>query len=340
MNNHFLRINNLSAPFRFALCLALPFMFLSPTARADQLPEGLVGDWSLNLDSGMPAWMRVVEKEGQPKVYIRFYIGPTGPYDAELVAGRLKFEVKRKKKQGAATVTKVDVGLTNGTLDGMIHRQLADGTSERDKFTGSKIPPMPASAPDLSKVRFGHPIALLNGKDLSGWQPHETDKVNGWSLEDGLLKNTTPKTDFSPTGAFANLKTEAKFEDFWLHVEFLVEENRNSGIYLRGMYEAQVVDRNSRMQGIQGVGAIFGTIAPKFNAGKPGGEWQTYDITLVDRYITVVLNGQKVIDNQPVSAPTAGAIQTNPAKPGPIYLQGDHTAVSYRNMYLAPVLSN
>ena len=197
---------------------------------------------------------------------------------------------------------------------------------------------MPTSPPDLSKVRFGHPIPLLNGKDMTGWRTYESDKINGWTIEDGLLVNHTTKTDFSATGDHANLRTVDEFEDFWLHIEFLVGAQRNSGIYLRGMYEAQVVDRDSRMQGISGVGAIFGQIAPSTNAGKPGGEWQTYDITLVDRHITVVLNGVKVIDNQPLIGPTAGAIYTDPSAPGPIYLQGDHTAVKYRNIYLAPVI--
>ena len=89
---------------------------------------------------------------------------------------------------------------------------------------------------------------MFNGKDLTGWRPHEPDKKMGWGVKDGLLTNTTPKTDFSATGDYANLKTDATFEDFWLHIEFLVEEQRNSGIYLRGMYEAQVVDRDSRMR--------------------------------------------------------------------------------------------
>jgi hypothetical protein len=178
--------------------------------------------------------------------------------------------------------------------------------------------------------------AQMVPEGLAGdWSLEIASGLPGWmsvAEKDGMLVNTTPKTDFSATGDHANLKTEAVFEDFWLHIEFLVESQRNSGIYLRGMYEAQVVDRDSRMQGIQGVGAIFGTIAPTENAGKPGGEWQTYDITLVDRHITVVLNGVKVIDNQPVPRPTAGAIHTNPAAPGPIYLQGDHTNASYRNI--------
>ncbi len=309
------------------MCVLFSTAF-SSTADAEEL----AGDWSLDLESGLPAWMRVQEREGNPWVYLRLYVGSAGPYkDVEQSSGRLKFAVK--KNNNAKTTTTVDVGMKAGKLDGVIVRQSPDGSTERETFTGTKIPPMPAVAPDLSKVRFGHPIALFNGKDMTGWKVHEPEKKNGWSVEDGVLKNTTPKTDFSATGDYANLETEAVFDDFWLHIEFLVEEQRNSGVYLRGMYEAQVVDRDSRMQGLQGVGAIFGMIEPSINAGKPGGQWQSYDITLVDRHVTVILNGEKVIDNQPVTGPTAGAVHTNPAEPGPIYLQGDHTNVSYRDIY-------
>lgn len=305
------------------------------TARAQELS----GDWSLDLESGMPAWMSVQEREGKSVVYMRLYVGSAGPHkDVEESNGRLQFTLNRDKPE--KTSSRVDVGIEDGKLEGVITRQLADGGTERELFTGTKIPPMPSEAPDLSKVRFGQPRSLFNGKDLTGWKAHEPDKKMGWSVEDGLLKNTTPKTDFKATGDHANLETEAVFDDFWLHIEFLVEEQRNSGVYLRGMYEAQVVDRDSRMQGIQGVGAIFNLIEPSKNAGRPGGEWQTYDITLVDRHVTVVLNGEKVIDNQPVTGPTAGAVRTNPAKSGPIYLQGDHTNVSYRDIYLAPVLKD
>ena len=305
---------------------------LFSTAQAQELK----GDWSLDLDSKLPAWMSVQEEAGKPVVYFRLYVGSAGPHQEVVQSDRrLKFTLKKNKKSKKTTT--VDVGLKDGILDGVIVHAAPDGSSQREKFTGKKIPTMPP-APDLSKVRFGQPISLFNGKDLTGWKPHEPDKKMGWSVQDGLLKNTTPKTDFKATGDHANLKTEALFEDFWLHIEFLVEEQRNSGIYLRGMYEAQVVDRDSRMQGLQGVGAIFGMIQPTKNAGRPGGQWQTYDITLVDRHVTVVLNGEKVIDNQPVTGPTAGAVCTNPAEPGPIYLQGDHTNVSYRDIYLAPVI--
>ena len=318
---------------------AVVLLICAFSTKAAPVPAELLGDWSLDLDSGEPAWMSVGEKE----VRLRVYVGPEGPYPIAKVAnGRIHFERRKRRKQNGRRITvstAVSVGITNGKLDGVILRPPRDGgEKETIRFTGKRIPPLPKSPPDLSQVRFGHPIPLLNGKDLTGWRPHEEDKIFGWSVKDGMLVNETPKTDFSATGDHANLRTVAEYEDFWLHAEFLVAAQRNSGIYLRGMYEVQVVDRDSRMQGIQGIGSLFGRIAPSVNAGNPPGEWNTYDITLVDRHVTVVLNGVKVIDNQPVIGPTGGAIHTDPASPGPIYLQGDHTAVKYKNLYLAPVL--
>jgi hypothetical protein len=306
---------------------------------ADSIPTNLLGDWSLHLDSGEPAWMSVGEKE----VRLRVYVGPEGPYPIDKVEnGRIHFERKTRRKKNGKRIsvsTAVSVGITNGKLDGTFLRTPRDGGDrETVRFTGKRIPPMPKTAPDLSKVRFGHPIPLFNRKDLTGWRAHEKDKKFGWSAKDGMLVNETPKTDFSATGDHANLRTVAEFEDFWLHAEFLIGAQRNSGIYLRGMYEVQVVDRDSRMQGIQGPGALFSRIIPSENAANPPGQWNTYDITLVNRHVTVVLNGVKVIDNQPVIGPTGGAIYTDASAPGPIYLQGDHTAVKYRNIYLAPVV--
>ncbi|MEP3477746.1 MAG: DUF1080 domain-containing protein [Fuerstiella sp.] len=321
----------LTRTFGIALAICLSHV----TASADDL----IGDWSLQLDSGKPAWMTVKQLGDHPEATLRLHVGPDGPHqNFKWADGRLTFTLRQNKK--AKGVRSVNVGITDGKLKGMLTSISKDGTVTQDKIVGKKIPPISSSQPDLSKVRFGHPISLFNGKDLTGWRPHESEKVMGWSVEQSLLVNTTPKTDFSATGAYANLRTDAVFEDFWLHIEFNIAEARNSGIYLRGMYEAQVVDRDSRMQGLQGVGSIFGRIAPSKNVGKKGGEWQTYDLTLVDRHVTVVLNGVKVIDNQPVAGPTGGAVFTDPTLPGPIHLQGDHTSVKYRNIYLAPVIKN
>lgn len=309
----------------------------------ESIPKGLIGDWTLDLTTNEPAWLKIEVVENKPVVYMRVHVQSAGPHKiSEVKNGRLTFPIKIKREGEAGpeiTTNTVHVGLKSGKLDGVILNESLEDPYKRITFTGKKFPPMP-DRPDLSKVRFGHPVSLFNGKDLTGWHLYNSKKKNGWKVVDGLLVNETPKTDFGSTGSYGNLQTKEKFEDFWLHIEFLIEGNRNSGIYLRGMYEAQVVDRDSRMQGLQGVGSIFGRIAPSVNAGKQPGEWQTYDLTLVDRHVTVVLNGIKVIDNEPVEGPTGGAIHTDPTTPGPIHLQGDHTSVKYRNIYLAPVIKN
>ncbi|MEM6689697.1 MAG: DUF1080 domain-containing protein, partial [Planctomycetota bacterium] len=257
-------------------CCILLVASLEPVANADEF----TGDWSLDLDSGTPAWMRVSEVDGETEVRFRLHVGSDGPHrNVERSEGKLRFVLRQNKK--AAVKKNVEVAFDNGKLTGVILSTDVNGEISEDRFTGEPISPIGTTPPNLSMVKFGHPQSLFNGRDLTGWRPHEADKINGWSVQDGLLVNTTPKTDFSATGAYANLRSEEEFEDFWLHIEFLVEQNRNSGVYLRGMYEAQVVDRDSRMQGKQGVGAIFGSIAPIKNAGRPGGQWQTYDLTLV-----------------------------------------------------------
>jgi hypothetical protein len=308
---------------------------------AGSVPEALQGDWTLTLTSGRPGWISIQEVNDAPRVSMLVDVGTVEPLQGvESRDGHLHFTLRtqRQGRGGAVLSTDtVDVWAEAGKLRGEILHKPAAGEAHRDAFHGKRLPPLPP-APDLTKVRFGEPVRLFNGKDLSGWRLHLPGKRNGWSVEEGLLVNNTPKTDFSATGAYGNLRTEAVFEDFHLHIEFLIERDRNSGVYLRGMYEAQVVDRDSRMQGIQGAGSIFGRIAPSQNAGKPGGEWQAYDLTLVDRHITVVLNGVKVVDNQPVVGPTGGAIHTDPTAPGPIYLQGDHTSVKFRNIVLRPVV--
>jgi hypothetical protein len=202
---------------------------------------------------------------------------------------------------------------------------------------GKRLPPLPPK-PDLSKVKFGQPIRLFNGVDLTGWKLIDPRKINGWKVKEGELVNETPKKTFDAFAPYGNLRTERTFGDSKLTIEFNVPPGGNSGIYVRGAYEAQVVDRDSRMQGLQGVGAIFSRVKPTKNAGKPGGQWQNYEVTIVDRHATVVLNGETVIDNQPVIGNTNGAFQSDVTRPGPLHLQGDHTSVRYRKIVLYPVI--
>ena len=139
-------------------------------------------------------------------------------------------------------------------------------------------------------------------------------------------------------GAHTNIRTEREFEDFNLTLEARTLKNSNSGVYLRGIYEVQVCESYGRPVDPHNMGAIYSRICPTVAAEKPIGEWQTLDITLVDRHVTVILNGQTIIDNQPVLGCTGGALWSDPLRPGPIYLQGNHSDIDYRNIVLRPVV--
>ena len=137
---------------------------------------------------------------------------------------------------------------------------------------------------------------------------------------------------------YGNIRTEQEFEDFKLTLEVNVPAHSNSGVYLRGMYEIQVLDSYGKELDSHNMGGLYSRITPSQAAEKPAGEWQTMDITLCDRHVTVILNGKTIIDNQPAYGPTGGAMSADVFKPGPIYLQGDHGKVLYRNMVLTPII--
>jgi hypothetical protein len=86
------------------------------------------------------------------------------------------------------------------------------------------------------------------------------------------------------------------------------------------------------------MGALYSRITPSVNAEKPAGQWQNFDITLVARHLTVVLNGVTIIANQPILGITGGAITSDEFKPGPLLLQGDHSNAEYRNFRLRPIV--
>ena len=170
-------------------------------------------------------------------------------------------------------------------------------------------------------------MPLFNGKDLTGWHPSDP-KLPAWKVENGTL--------VSP-GRGAELITDAKFQDFKLHVEFNCARGANSGVYLRGRYEVQIASDYGRPPGMHGTGALYTRILPSVNAGKPPGEWQTYDIRLVGREVTTVLNGQKLYEKRVIDGLTGIAFDPFEGRPGPIELQGDHGGVEFRNVVLVPL---
>jgi hypothetical protein len=156
----------------------------------------------------------------------------------------------------------------------------------------------------------------------------ELASATSWRVENGTL--------ISP-GHGPELIGDAKFEDFKLHVEFNCAPGSNSGVYLRGRYELQIEDDPAPEGPTMRTGGIYGFLAPSPEQPRKPGEWQAYDITLVGRVVTVVQNGQTIIDKQEIPGITGGALDSHEALPGQIYLQGSEAGhVAFRNITLTP----
>jgi len=329
-------------PKRLAFALGAVGLLATSLVAAE---NPFVGRWALTIPGGGAGWLGVAEEGGQLKGSILWGGGSVLPVastkveEDTLVVTRVN-ESRQKDADGKTVVKKTTETIT-ARLDGD-NLKLTTSTAGDDgkvrgpaAFTGKRIPPVP-SAPDLAKVKFGEPIALFNGKDLSGWKTIGNDP-SAWKVVDGILRNEAVQKPGAHK-SYANIRTEREFEDFNLQLEFRVPEDGNSGVYLRGIYEVQVANSFGRRNDPHNCGALYSRIMPSENVSKPPGEWQTFDITLVDRHLTVIHNGRKTIDNQAVLGCTGGALWSDEFRPGPIYLQGDHSFVDYRNMVLRPVV--
>jgi len=228
----------------------------------------------------------------------------------------------REDQPGKADV--FEARLEGDLLKGEV--RYADGKVQH--FEGRRAPEL-ASPP--KGPRWGVPVPLFDGKTLAGWRLRDTKAKMGWAVVDGDLAVVEPKGN-------ADLVSEKAFQDMKLHVEFDLEPHSNSGVYLRGRYEVQIVDDPAEARSPLGSGALYGRIAPSVDATRPPGEWQTYDITLVGRKLTVVLNGKTVIDGATIEGITGGALDPFEGTPGPLMLQGDHGKVRFRNVVVTPAL--
>jgi hypothetical protein len=303
-----------------------------------------IGRWALTIPGGGAGWLGIEEKNSTLKGDILWGGGSVVPVNAVKVEGDqlvvTRLHENRTKDAAGKTVRTVTTETITATLSGdemslATQQTKPDGKVEgKATFKGKRIPAVP-SAPDLSQVKFGEPIQLFNGRDLSGWKT--MGSPSGWSVQDGIMVNDA-KQEPGQHKSYANIRTEKEFEDFNLTLEFRVPKGGNSGIYLRGIYEVQVADSYGLKPESHMLGAVYSRITPAENAAKPPGEWQKFDITLVDRHVTVILDGKKLIDNKPLLGCTGGALWSDEFRPGPLYLQGDHTSVAYRNVVIRPVV--
>jgi 3-keto-disaccharide hydrolase len=171
-------------------------------------------------------------------------------------------------------------------------------------------------------------LPLFNGKDTTGWHLRQNDGYNSWSVARGILKNTVNEGEHG-----TDLVTDKKFWNFTVKYDFMVPDDSNSGFYLRGRYELQILgDFKSGKTSVNGNGAIYNFKAPSEFASKPGDQWQSVEATIIGNKITVVLNGKKIHANVECNKATGGEIDNKVGEPGPIILQGDHGTVSFRNL--------
>ena len=300
--------------FRFLITAFLGF-----TLSAQDAPEA-IGHWDLEVQMGdqwLPSWLEV--KQSGSKALVGYYVSYAG-------SARPISEVHFKDKLLSFSIPPQWIGnqymMFTGTVNGdAIEGNILDHMGMAHAFRGVRAPKLLYPEPE----KWSKPRALLNDNSIDGWIAQGSGE-NQWFVKDGVLIN-------SASGA--NLMTEEKFMDFKLHIEFKFPEHSNSGVYLRGRYEVQVEDSYGKEPSSVYLGGVYGFLTPNENVAKKAGEWQTYDITLVGRRVTIVANGKMIIHRQIIPGITGGALDSKEGEPGPIYLQGDHGPVEYRNITIA-----
>ncbi len=308
--------------FALTALTALTALSVTSAALAAQPDAPVIGRWDLTVQGAngpYPSWVEVT-LSGHRTLVGRF-VGGGGSArpiaKVKYVNNTMTFAIPPQWEAQNADL-QFEATWTNDQLRGTMITP--DG--ERQAFTGVRAPLLRRSAPPT----WSTPVTLFNGKDLAGWEAFAGD--NQWKAVNGVLTNTK---------AGGNLKTTRQFTDFTLHIEFRYPKGGNSGVYLRGRHEVQVEDSGTAEPLSVHLGGVYGFLAANENASKGPDEWQTYDITLIGRRVTVILNGTTVIADQVIPGITGGALDSNEGAPGPIYLQGDHGPVEYRHIVITPV---
>ncbi len=284
--------------------------------------KGLIGRWDLTVDNEgkeAPSWLEV--KLSGFNTLVGSFVGSSGSSrpvsHIKLDQGKFSFEIPPQWEGGDGMFT-IQGELAGETIKGTI----TSNKGNTFNFTGTKAPYLVRSG----DAQWGEPIELFNGKDLSGWNTSSDNSQ--WEVIDGILTN-------KKTGA--NLISEQKFDDFKLIAEFRYAEGGNSGIYLRGRYEVQVEDSpKDRHPGSLYFGGVYGFLAPSEIVTLGPNEWNKFEITLRGRMVTIVANGKEIICNQEIPGITGGALDSKEGESGPIYLQGDHSAVEFRKITIIP----
>lgn len=313
------KINNMNTTKKTIFTLL--FIMLTTSVMIAQEGHPLEGKWNLTINQEgekLPSWLEI-RHSGSSRLIGRFTyaFGSARPIaEVKKYGDIFSFEIPPQWEPGASDM-EFEGKLVGNKLEGtMIY---TDG--KRYKWTGIKSPKLPF----YNNAKSGKTVSLFNGKNLDGWNIKEG---NQWEVEDAVL--TSPKSG-------VNLISKEKFKDFKLHAEFRYPEESNSGLYLRGRYEVQIADNFGKEASSIYFGGIYGLISPSENVAMEAGEWQSYDITLIGRRVTIVANGKTIISNQNIDGMTGGALDNNEADAGPIMIQGDHGPVEFRKIEITPL---
>jgi hypothetical protein len=300
--------------------LALTSMLL-PTLQAQ---NGFIGRWNFTGTGDYADrvyWLEVTETNG---ALSGLFLNRTGsPVTLETVKidnGELIFQMRGGRGEAPQHKLRLDGGRLVGAI-------MERGTAI--SVIGVRPPKWPAANANGNHT-FGKPVALFDGTSLDAFALQRPDRPSGWAIAEGVMSNT-PRAN--------NLISKEKFKDFKLEAEYKVEGGSNSGLYLRGRYELQVLDDFGKPPEKTGHMSIYGWTPPRVNASKPAGEWQKMEAVLVGNRVSVTLNDQKVHDNAEIQAITGGALDADETAPGPLLIQGDHSGIAYRRIVVTPITS-
>lgn len=311
--------------FRYLLMQVILVLCSVPAAKAKYFrlenpdSSSIEGRWDITISMAgkeLPSWLEV--RHSGLHTLVGHFVGTSGSArpisKVNFSGGKMSFTIPPQWEEG--NDLSVDGTLQGNSLNGTI--TFPDGKNY--SWTAVRSP----SLRRQKEAVWGKSIRLFNGTDLKGW--HALGD-NQWKAENGILRS--PKTG-------SNLVTDESFTDFKLHIEFRYPKGSNSGIYLRGRYELQIADSKGLEPLKDQLGAIYGFISPAEMVAKAAAEWQSYDITLAGRMVTVVGNGKTIICNQEIPGITGGALDSKEGEPGPLLIQGDHGPVEFRNIVLTP----
>ncbi|AKA36353.1 Conserved hypothetical periplasmic protein [Flagellimonas lutaonensis] len=285
----------------------------------------LEGRWDLVMEfegKVLPSWLEI-RHSGHETMIGRFVFafGSARPISEVKIDGNnFSFEIPRQWEPEGG-----DMEFTGTLVDGKLKGTMKYVDGKIYQWTGTPAPDLPYN----DRPAWGEPMELFNGTDLTHWHTDRED--DNWVVENGILKNTR---------SGANLISNDTFSDFKLVTEFRYPKGSNSGIYLRGRYELQIADNKGLPASDIYFGGIYGFLEPNENvAGNPG-DWQTYEVTLIGRRVTVVANGKTIICDQTIPGITGGALDSNEGEPGPIMIQGDHGPVEFKSFVVTPILES